>query len=137
MNAPESRTTPRTSEPRDLRLREAAATSDRAQRAKVDLFLASALFLFLELALIRWLPAHVLFLTFFTNTVLLASFLGLSLGCLAARQGRNHLSLSPVWLVIVIAAGSAMEWVRLPLQDVLDVGGNKAAPQEVFFGTEA
>ncbi len=77
MNAPESRTTPRTSEPRDLCLREAAATSDRAQRAKVDLFLASALFLFLELALIRWLPAHVLFLTFFTNTILLASFLGL------------------------------------------------------------
>lgn len=137
MNAPESRTTPRTSEPRDLCLREAAATSDRAQRAKVDLFLASALFLFLELALIRWLPAHVLFLTFFTNTILLASFLGLSLGCLAARQGRNHLPLSPVWLAIVIAAGSAMEWVRLQLQDVLDVGGNKAAPQEVFFGTEA
>src|ERR1700683_1275139 len=50
---------------------------------KRDLFLISALFLFLELTFIRWFPAQVLFLTFFTNTVLLASFLGLSLGCLA------------------------------------------------------
>jgi len=108
----------------------------RHKYARVDLFVVSALFLFLELILIRWLPAHVLFLTFFTNTILLASFLGLSLGCLAARQGRNYLPLSPVWLAIVIAAGSAMEWVRLQLQDVLDVGGNKASPQMVYFGAE-
>lgn len=66
------------------------------KRARGDLFVGSALFLFLELALIRWLPADVLFLTFFTNTILLASFLGLSLGCLAARKGRNHLPLGPI-----------------------------------------
>jgi spermidine synthase len=115
---------------------DSASAAGSTRLAKIDLFVVSALLLFLELALIRWLPAHVLFLTFFTNTVLLASFLGLSLGCLAARQSRNHLPLSPVWLTIVIAAGSAMEWVRLQLQDILDVGGNKTAPQEVFFGTE-
>ena len=54
-------------------------------RARGDLFLISLLILFLELACIRWFPAHVLFLTFFTNTVLLACFLGMSLGCLASR----------------------------------------------------
>jgi len=49
-----------------------------------ELFLISLVILFLELACIRWFPAHVLYLTFFTNVVLLASFLGMSVGCLAA-----------------------------------------------------
>ncbi|MFB3777131.1 MAG: spermidine synthase [Bryobacteraceae bacterium] len=100
------------------------------------MFAASALFLFLELAFIRWLPAHVLFLTFFTNTVLLASFLGLSLGCLAARRRRNYLVLTPLLLLVSLAAGIGMEWVRLALQDIIDVGGNRAAPQMVYFGAE-
>jgi spermidine synthase len=104
--------------------------------AKRDLFVASATFLFLELAFIRWFPAHVLFLTFFTNTVLLASFLGLSLGCLAAGSRRNYLAITPLLLAVSLAAGIGMESVRLALQDVIDVGGNKVAPQVVFFGTE-
>ncbi|HEX3253937.1 MAG TPA: hypothetical protein VHS05_31170, partial [Pyrinomonadaceae bacterium] len=55
-----------------------------------DLFLISFLILFLELAAIRWFPAHVLYLTFFTNMVLLATFLGMSVGCLAAGQRRDY-----------------------------------------------
>ena len=105
--------------------------------AKRDLFAVSAVFLFLELAFIRWFPAHVLFLTFFTNTVLLASFLGLSLGCLAARHRRNYLTLTPLLLAVALAAGIGMEWVRLALQDIIDVGGNKVTPQVVYFGSEA
>jgi spermidine synthase len=95
------------------------------------------MFLFLELAFIRWFPAHVLFLTFFTNTVLLASFLGLSLGCLAARHRRNYLALTQLLLAVSLASGIGMEWVRLALQDIIDVGGNKVTPQMVYFGTEA
>jgi spermidine synthase len=104
---------------------------------KRDLFLASFLFLFLELAFIRWFPAQVLFLTFFTNTVLLASFLGLSLGCLATRSQRNYLPWTPVLLIVSMAAGAAMESVRLALQDILEVGNNATSPQMVYFGTEA
>ena len=47
-------------------------------RNRIDLFIASVLVLFLELACIRWFPAHVLFLTFFTNVILLAAFLGIA-----------------------------------------------------------
>ena len=101
-----------------------------------DLFLISFLFLFLELAFIRWLPAEVLFLTFFTNTILLACFLGLSLGCLAARSSRNYLTLTPLLMVSAIVAGGAMESIRIKLQDVLNVGGNDRSPQMVYFGTE-
>ena len=103
---------------------------------KRDLFAGSAVFLFLELALIRWFPAHVLFLTFFTNIVLLASFLGLSLGCLAARHTRNYLALTPLLLAVSLTAGIGMESIRLALQDVIDVGSNRVTPQMVFFGTE-
>ena len=103
---------------------------------KRDLFLVSLLFLFLELAFIRWLPAEVLFLTFFTNSILLACFLGLSLGCLAARHKRNYLALTPVLVLVAVVAGSAMESVRVALQDILNVGKNDASPQMVYFGTE-
>ena len=108
-----------------------------ARSAKRDLFVASWLFLFLELAFIRWFPAQVLFLTFFTNTMLLASFLGLSLGCLAARQRRNYLPFTPLLLLVALAAGAAMERIRLSLQNVLDVGTNAVSPQVMYFGTEA
>lgn len=104
--------------------------------AKRDLFFASVLFLFMELAFIRWFPAQVLFLTFFTNTVLLASFLGLSLGCLAARSRRNFLTWTPLLLIVGMAAAVGMETVRLALQDILDVGRNASSPQMVYFGTE-
>ena len=41
------------------------------------LILGSTLMLFLELALIRWLGANVVHLSYFTNFVLLGSFLGI------------------------------------------------------------
>ncbi len=102
---------------------------------RAELFAVSVLVLFLELACIRWFPAHVLYLTFFTNTVLLASFLGLSLGCLTARDPRDHLRWTPLVLVLALAAGAAMETIRVRLGQHLDVG-HQAAPQVVFFGTE-
>src|SRR6516225_8116744 len=81
----------------------------KVSRARLDLFLISVLILFLELACIRWFPAHVLFLTFFTNTVLLACFLGMSVGCLAARHRRNYLTWTPVLLVVALAAAHGTE----------------------------
>ena len=53
---------------------------------KPRLVLASALMLFLELALIRWLGSNVVHLSYFTNFVLLGSFLGIGLGFLQSRK---------------------------------------------------
>ena len=50
------------------------------------LMLGSALMLFLELALIRWLGSNVVHLCYFSNFVLLGSFLGIGLGFLIARH---------------------------------------------------
>ena len=101
----------------------------------VELFLISFLILFLELACIRWFPAHVLYLTFFTNVVLLASFLGMSVGCLAARNERNYLNWSPLLLVIALAAAHAIEISSTSFIKFVDVG-NQTSPQQVYFGTE-
>jgi hypothetical protein len=53
---------------------------------QVQLFLTSFLGLYAELLCIRWMPAHVRFLSYFTNFILLASFLGLGVGILSARR---------------------------------------------------
>jgi SAM-dependent methyltransferase len=104
-------------------------------RDRVELFLISVLVLFLELACIRWFPAHVLFLSFFTNTVLLACFLGMSVGCLAAGRRWNYLVLTPVLLVLALGAATWVEWERQRSGSIVDVG-NQASAQLVFFGVE-
>ncbi len=67
----------------------------------LTLSLVGFLVLFLELACIRWFSASVVFLQFFTNVVLIASFLGISCGCLATGRRRD-------WLVIFHSS----HWVR-------------------------
>jgi spermidine synthase len=64
------------------------------------LVLASALMLFLELALIRWLGANIVHLGYFSNIVLLGSFLGVGLGFLRSRPGRR----APLYFPVALAA---------------------------------
>ena len=113
------------------------ATSTSLSRFSIgfELFLISLLILFLELACIRWFPAHVLYLTFFTNVVLLGSFLGMSVGCLAAGHRRNYLAWTPLLLVIALAAAHAVEISSGSFAKFVDVG-NQASPQQVYFGAE-
>jgi spermidine synthase len=100
-----------------------------------DLFWISFLILFLELAAIRWFPAHVLYLTFFTNAVLLAAFLGMSVGCLAANHRRCYVRWTPLFLAIAMAVGLAVEISSGSFVKFVDVG-NQASPEQIYFGTE-
>jgi SAM-dependent methyltransferase len=114
----------------------AAVAGISTRQHGLNLFLTGFLILFLELASIRWFAANVIFLQFFTNVVLLACFLGMSCGCMAARQRRNWLSLFPVLALVTAVAAIGMikiydNWAGL----AIDVG-HQASPQEVFFGTE-
>ena len=72
---------------------------------QVRLLLASALMLFTELLLIRWLGGNVLHLSYFSNIVLLGSFLGIGLGFLLARPQRRQRSFFPALLagLVVLA----------------------------------
>ena len=56
---------------------------------RVRLVLLSCLMLFVELALIRWTGSNVLYLSYFSNFVLLGSFLGIGIGFLRARARVN------------------------------------------------
>jgi len=57
--------------------------------APLRIFLASFLVLFLETALIRWLPAQIRLLSYFSNFILLAAFLGIGVGALVGRARRS------------------------------------------------
>jgi len=71
---------------------------------KPRLVLLSFLMLFLELAIIRWSGANVVYLAYFSNLVLLGSFLGIGLGFLwAGRGGRPLFPWTPVVLAALIA----------------------------------
>ena len=56
------------------------------RRPALRLFLLTFIALYAELLCIRWIPAHVRFVSYFTNFILLASFLGLGVGILSARR---------------------------------------------------
>ena len=108
----------------------------RPSRAYADLFLVSFLMLFFELACIRWFGSTVVFLTFFTNIVLLATFLGMSVGCLAATNQRDwSRAVVPIFLAASVLAYGSL-WAYNHYGRVLvDVGG-QGSPQQVYFGTE-
>lgn len=106
------------------------------RRPRSDLFLISFLLLFFELACIRWFGSTVVFLTFFTNVVLLASFLGMSVGCLAAAKPQDLVQrVIPFVFVSVILAGAVLVVYDRFGQVMIDVGG-QGSPQQIYFGTE-
>lgn len=68
-------------------------------QARMRLILLSFLMLFVELVLIRWAGANIVYLSYFSNFVLLGSFLGIGIGFLRSRRERD---LSP-YAVVALA----------------------------------
>ncbi len=92
-------------------------------RPPLQLFALSFLMLFVELALIRWSGALVIYLSYFSNFVLLGSFLGIGIGFLRARARVNLFPWSPVALALLIL------FVRTFPVEVIRTG-----QQLLFFG---
>ncbi|MGH3408286.1 MAG: spermidine synthase, partial [Streptosporangiaceae bacterium] len=69
---------------------------------RARLFGLSFLMLFTELALIRWTGANIVYLSYFSNFVLLGSFLGIGLGFLRARSRVDLFRWAPVALALLI-----------------------------------
>lgn len=91
--------------------------------ARTRIFLLSFTLLFFELLCIRWIPAYVRYLSYFTNFILLASFLGIGLGILSARRPQFRFPSFPILLVAltIVVARNRFE-LHIASTDVLYFG---------------
>ena len=78
------------------------SNAGRVLRGPWRLMAASALMLFVQLALIRWAGANLVHLSYFSNLILLASFLGIGLGFLRSRRPRDLGRYAPVTLLVLV-----------------------------------
>lgn len=77
---------------------------------RVRLFLTSSVVLFVELFLIRWIPANVIYFGFFTNLILIGSFLGIGLGIILGRRNVGpRLAPFPLLFFVVVKIISAAQ----------------------------
>jgi len=91
---------------------------------KLRLILLSFLMLFVELALIRWTGSNVVYLSYFSNFVLLGSFLGIGLGFL--RAGRSVRSLFPFAPVALLALVAFIRFIPVDIE--------RTGDDLIFFG---
>lgn len=106
-----------------------------AHSGAARLILTSFAILFFELICIRWIPAYVRYLSYFSNFVLLATFLGVGLGILSARRARFWL---PPFAMLLLGIVGLVAINRFELQirstDVLYWGtGRKVAAEETYW----
>ncbi len=70
---------------------------------RTRLLLTSGTLLFVELLLIRWIPAEVRYIGFFSNFLLMASFLGIGIGILLGRRRSfDTRAIFPILLLAVV-----------------------------------
>jgi hypothetical protein len=74
----------------------------RSRNAVLDLFIASALGLFVELIFIRWLGSELRIFSFYKNVALIAAYLGLGLGFVVYREERGVRSLQRRYLPLLV-----------------------------------
>jgi SAM-dependent methyltransferase len=124
------------SAPRTTEHPSASPSRSGTVRASIELFSISFMILFFELACIRWLGSTVIYLAFFTNIVLMASFLGISVGCLAASRRWSWINaLIPLALLTAASACGSL-WAYNAFSQVMIDVGSQQSPQLIYFGTD-
>src|SRR4029079_14479033 len=93
-------------------------------RPELRLLLTSFVLLFVELLLIRWITSEVKYIGFFSNFLLMASFLGIGLGILLGRRrALDTIAIFPVLLAAIV-------WLITSLELNVQVSSR----DELFFG---
>jgi hypothetical protein len=113
------------SSPREPLLRPIARLTSPALR----LYLTAFSLLFTELVLIRWIPAEITYVGFFSNFLLIGSFLGIGIGILAGRRftGTGARAL-PIGLFIPLL------FITVRFVTIVQLNVQVRAADEVFFG---
>ena len=101
--------------------------ASRNWRRFLELFLISFLTLYFELIIIRWVSSEVRVFVYLKNLPLIASFLGMGLGCACARSRTNysrHFPMITAVLCAVIACSGKLgiTFLPFPSADYLIVG---------------
>lgn len=96
-------------------------------RSRWALFLISFLTLYFELIVIRWLSSEVRVFAYLKNLPLIASFLGMGLGCACARTRKSYFRFFPLFagalcLVIAFSQHLGITFLPFPIGDYLIVG---------------
>ena len=102
----------------------AAGTNSQFVRGvRFRIFLVAFTLLFFELLCIRWIPAYVRYLSYFTNFILLASFLGMGLGLLSARRATFRFPSFPLMVLLLTAVVAVNRFeLNISTTDVLYFG---------------
>jgi hypothetical protein len=93
-------------------------------------FVSSFLVLFLEVALIRWMPAYIRLLAYFSNFILLASFLGIGIGCLLAPARARLFAWFPLLQFAVVAVVYFFR-LEVAIPSSTDIFFSSGTPQKV------
>ena len=94
------------------------------RRPEARLFLPATTLLFVELLLIRWIPANVIYVGYFRNFLLMASFLGIGVGILWGRDPKR----------VQISTFGPLLFALVILVTQFDVSIELTSPNEIFFG---
>src|ERR1044071_4904641 len=102
---------------------------------RTRLVLTSGTLLFVELLLIRWIPSEVRYIGFFSNFLLMASFLGIGIGLLLGRLRKlDTIAIFPIILVVVVALITSLELdVQVKSLDELFFGLAESSSADVNF----
>ncbi len=79
-----------------------------SKKAAIELIAISFLSLFLELALIRFIGAHINIVAYFSNLLVLSAFLGLGFGSILANKKYNLFPIFPLIFVLVLSLTSVL-----------------------------
>jgi hypothetical protein len=96
-------------------------------RPPIRLFVTSTALLFVELFLIRWIPANVIYVGFFSNFLLMASFLGIGVGILVGRKGIRP----------VVAPFPILFFLVVKLVSVVQLNVHLGSPDDIYIGPAA
>src|SRR5919199_6315143 len=107
-------------------------TTDASDAPRLRIFLVSSTLLFFELLCIRWIPSYVRYLSYFNNFILLASFLGMGLGILAARRQCFWFPPFPLMLLLLVVVVAENRFdLRISSTKVLYFGAGEAQSAHV------
>ncbi len=95
--------------------------------SSLALFLTSFLALYLEMIVIRWVSSEIRIFAYLKNLPLIASFLGLGLGCAVAKRHKNYFRFLPYFLCMLclmtaFSGQLGITFLPFPISDYLIVG---------------